>query len=86
LKQAGFEQCTVLRMCKRICAYLKMFLSSQKNVGNTPVAVSIYTLFKRWCVSGPTPIRPNAHPTLLARGFTAARWTSGRNAQPPSLS
>ena len=25
------------------------------------------------------------HPTLLARGFTAARWTSGRNAQPPSL-
>ena len=32
-----------------------------------------------------------AHPSycpsdLLARGFTAARWTSGRSARPPSLS
>ena len=32
-----------------------------------------------------------AHPSycpsdLLARGFTAAKWTSGRSARPPSLS
>ena len=33
------------------------------------------------CIFG--PLRPS---DLLARGFTAARWTSGRSARPPSLS
>ena len=42
---------------------------------------------QRWCISGPTPIRPLTpfRPTSTWQ-FTAARWTSGRSARPLGFS
>ena len=44
-----------------------------------------------WCIFRPTQIRYTSLVTydksdLQARGFTAAKWTCGRSARPPSLS
>ena len=53
------------------------------------ILISLEWTWRVWCAR--VYFWTYAHPSyctsdLLARGFIAARWTSGRSAQPPSLS
>ena len=83
------QETGILLYCSRIAGVLNIHLYFLYYVGkflfvffNSSNFLHILSMVYFWTYAHPSYCPSD----LLARGFTAARWTSNRSARPPSLS